>query len=138
MLGCIEGFIVSMSWSFFYKQQFVHLVTAHNIHNQCHLQCCLNQCLFSAQSAMFLLISIGLSWVMMIRFFSQKICCKFCPSMTIGSTTTLEPIQPSVEQNVLHSYGMDFGGGGFSLGYPLAKALEKMHDNCLDWYSYLY
>ena len=44
----------------------------------------------------------------------------------------------SVEQNVLHSYGMAFGGRGFSISYPLAKALEKMQDNCLDWYSYLY
>lgn len=44
----------------------------------------------------------------------------------------------SVEQNVLHSYGMAFGGGGFAISYPLAKALEKMQDSCLDRYSYLY
>lgn len=44
----------------------------------------------------------------------------------------------SVEQNLLHSYGMAFGGGGFAISYPLAKALEKMQDSCLDRYSYLY
>uniref|UniRef100_A0A0D6R5D6 Uncharacterized protein n=1 Tax=Araucaria cunninghamii TaxID=56994 RepID=A0A0D6R5D6_ARACU len=44
----------------------------------------------------------------------------------------------SVEQNVVHSYGMAFGGGGFAISYPLAKALEKMQDSCLDRYSYLY
>ena len=44
----------------------------------------------------------------------------------------------SVEQNVLHSYGMDFGGGGFALSYQLAKGLEKMQDSCLDRYLYLY
>lgn len=44
----------------------------------------------------------------------------------------------SVEQNVLHSYGMAYGGGGFAISYPLAKALEKMQDSCLDRYSYLY
>ena len=34
-------------------------------------------------------------------------------------------------QNILFSYGMAFGGGGFALSYPLAKALAKIQDDCL-------
>eukprot|EP01018_Ginkgo_biloba_P032236 Gb_23734 [translate_table: standard] len=44
----------------------------------------------------------------------------------------------SVEQNLVYSYGMAFGGGGFAISYPLAQALEKMQDSCLERYSYLY
>lgn len=44
----------------------------------------------------------------------------------------------SVEQNVVHSYGMAFGGGGFAVSYPLAAELVKVLDGCLDRYYALY
>lgn len=34
-------------------------------------------------------------------------------------------------QNILFSYNMAFGGGGFAISYPLAKELAKMQDSCL-------
>lgn len=37
-------------------------------------------------------------------------------------------------QNILFSYNMAFGGGGFAISYPLAKALAKMQDSCLERY----
>ena len=40
-------------------------------------------------------------------------------------------------QNILFSYNMAFGGGGFAISYPLAKALEKTQDSCLIRYFYL-
>ncbi|XP_062216081.1 uncharacterized protein LOC133916430 [Phragmites australis] len=44
----------------------------------------------------------------------------------------------SVEQNVMHSYGMAFGGGGFAVSYPAAAALAKAIDGCLDRYRLFY
>jgi hypothetical protein len=44
----------------------------------------------------------------------------------------------SVEQDVMHSYDMAFGGGGFALSYPLAERLVSMLDGCLDRYYYFY
>ncbi|CAL4921966.1 unnamed protein product [Urochloa decumbens] len=44
----------------------------------------------------------------------------------------------SVEQDVMHSYGMAFGGGGFAVSYPAAAALAKSIDGCLDRYVYFY
>lgn len=44
----------------------------------------------------------------------------------------------SVEQDVMHSYGMAFGGGGFAISYPLAAELAHMLDGCLDRYSNFY
>ncbi|KAL6649652.1 hypothetical protein ACP70R_013876 [Stipagrostis hirtigluma subsp. patula] len=44
----------------------------------------------------------------------------------------------SVEQDVMHSYGMAFGGGGFAVSYPAAAALAKAMDGCLDRYTYFY
>ncbi|PAN50400.1 hypothetical protein PAHAL_9G517400 [Panicum hallii] len=44
----------------------------------------------------------------------------------------------SVEQDVMHSYGMAFGGGGFAVSYPAAAALAKAIDGCLDRYVYFY
>ncbi|XP_010457107.1 PREDICTED: uncharacterized protein LOC104738639 [Camelina sativa] len=41
-------------------------------------------------------------------------------------------------QNLKFSYGMAYGGGGFAISYPLAKALEKMQDRCIQRYSELY
>lgn len=44
----------------------------------------------------------------------------------------------SVEQDVMHSYGMAFGGGGFALSRPAAAALAGVIDGCLDRYNYFY
>lgn len=44
----------------------------------------------------------------------------------------------SAEQNMVHSYGMAYGGGGFAISYPLAKALAKVQDDCLGRYPDLY
>ncbi|KAL8543592.1 hypothetical protein ACS0TY_004240 [Phlomoides rotata] len=41
-------------------------------------------------------------------------------------------------QNIYFSYGMAYGGGGFAISYPLAKALEKMQDRCIQRYPGLY
>eukprot|EP00257_Ricinus_communis_P026606 XP_025014020.1 uncharacterized protein LOC8274863 [Ricinus communis] len=44
----------------------------------------------------------------------------------------------SVEQDVMHSYDMAFGGGGFAISYPLAEKLVNILDDCLDRYYYFY
>ncbi|KAH7513892.1 uncharacterized protein LOC107430210 [Ziziphus jujuba] len=41
-------------------------------------------------------------------------------------------------QNIFFSYGMAYGGGGFAISYPLAKALVKMQDRCIQRYPGLY
>ncbi|XP_076883757.1 uncharacterized protein LOC143532651 [Bidens hawaiensis] len=41
-------------------------------------------------------------------------------------------------QNIYFSYGMAYGGGGFAISYPLAMALEKMQDRCIQRYPGLY
>ncbi|CAH9141423.1 unnamed protein product [Cuscuta epithymum] len=41
-------------------------------------------------------------------------------------------------QNIYFSYSMAFGGGGFAISYPLAQALEKMQDRCIQRYPWLY
>jgi hypothetical protein len=41
-------------------------------------------------------------------------------------------------QNIHFSYDMAYGGGGFAISYPLAKALEKMQDPCIQRYPGLY
>jgi len=41
-------------------------------------------------------------------------------------------------QNIFFSYGMAYGGGGFAISYPLAKALDKMQDRCIQRYPGLY
>ncbi|XP_042517568.1 uncharacterized protein LOC122091618 [Macadamia integrifolia] len=41
-------------------------------------------------------------------------------------------------QNIYFSYGMAYGGGGFAISYPLAKALERMQDKCIQRYPGLY
>lgn len=41
-------------------------------------------------------------------------------------------------QNIYFSYGMAYGGGGFAISYPLAVALEKMQDRCIQRYPGLY
>lgn len=44
----------------------------------------------------------------------------------------------SVEQNVVHSYTMAYGGGGFALSYPLAAELVRILDGCIDRYAAFY
>lgn len=44
----------------------------------------------------------------------------------------------SVEQDVMHSYDMAFGGGGFAISYPLAARLVNLLDGCLDRYFNFY
>ncbi|KAL9230998.1 hypothetical protein vseg_006276 [Gypsophila vaccaria] len=41
-------------------------------------------------------------------------------------------------QNIFFSYAMAYGGGGFAISYPLAVALEKMQDRCIQRYPALY
>lgn len=41
-------------------------------------------------------------------------------------------------QNIYFSYNMAYGGGGFAISYPLAVALEKMQDRCIQRYPGLY
>ncbi|XP_058105640.1 uncharacterized protein LOC131249093 [Magnolia sinica] len=41
-------------------------------------------------------------------------------------------------QNIYFSYGMAYGGGGFAISYPLAKALDQMQDRCIQRYPGLY
>ncbi|CAO2198552.1 unnamed protein product [Urochloa humidicola] len=40
----------------------------------------------------------------------------------------------SVAQNLMHAYGMAFGGGGFALSYPAAAELAGAIDGCIDRY----
>ncbi|EXB65282.1 hypothetical protein L484_025361 [Morus notabilis] len=44
----------------------------------------------------------------------------------------------SVEQDVMHTYDMAFGGGGFAISYPLAARLVNLLDGCLDRYYTFY
>uniref|UniRef100_A0A1J3ISF1 Glycoprotein-N-acetylgalactosamine 3-beta-galactosyltransferase 1 n=1 Tax=Noccaea caerulescens TaxID=107243 RepID=A0A1J3ISF1_NOCCA len=40
--------------------------------------------------------------------------------------------------NSYFSHNMGFGGGGIAISYPLAEALSRIHDDCLDRYPKLY
>ncbi|KAG7593762.1 hypothetical protein ISN45_Aa01g025490 [Arabidopsis thaliana x Arabidopsis arenosa] len=40
--------------------------------------------------------------------------------------------------NSYFSHNMAFGGGGIAISYPLAEALSRIHDDCLDRYPKLY
>ncbi|RDX83593.1 hypothetical protein CR513_35464, partial [Mucuna pruriens] len=44
----------------------------------------------------------------------------------------------SVEQNVALTYDMAYGGGGFAVSYPLAAALVKILDGCINRYAALF
>ncbi|KAG8376936.1 hypothetical protein BUALT_Bualt09G0115900 [Buddleja alternifolia] len=44
----------------------------------------------------------------------------------------------SVEQDVIHSYTIAYGGGGFAISYPLAAALVRILDGCIDRYAEFY
>ena len=40
--------------------------------------------------------------------------------------------------NAHFSHSMTFGGGGIAISYPLAEALSKFHDDCIERYPMLY
>ncbi|CAA6674444.1 unnamed protein product [Spirodela intermedia] len=44
----------------------------------------------------------------------------------------------AVVQNEKYSFDMAFGGGGFALSWPLARALARVLDSCLVRYAHLY
>lgn len=44
----------------------------------------------------------------------------------------------SLEQNLKMSFEMAYGGGGFAISFPLAKALARVLDSCLMRYPHLY
>ncbi|KAL6574691.1 hypothetical protein OROMI_011976 [Orobanche minor] len=44
----------------------------------------------------------------------------------------------SVEQDVVHSYTMAYGGAGFAISYPLAAELVRVLDGCIDRYAEFY
>ncbi|KAE8684796.1 ribulose bisphosphate carboxylase/oxygenase activase 1 [Hibiscus syriacus] len=44
----------------------------------------------------------------------------------------------SVEQDVIHSYNMAYGGGGFAISHALAAELVKVLDGCIDRYASFY
>ncbi|KAL6528674.1 hypothetical protein OROMI_029319 [Orobanche minor] len=44
----------------------------------------------------------------------------------------------SVEQDLVHSYTMGYGGGGFAISRPLAAALVGILDGCIDRYAEAY
>ncbi|CAK8566587.1 unnamed protein product [Lathyrus sativus] len=44
----------------------------------------------------------------------------------------------SVEQDVMHSFDMAFGGGGIAISYALAARLANIMDSCLHRYFYFY
>ncbi|XP_052172109.1 uncharacterized protein LOC127788029 [Diospyros lotus] len=44
----------------------------------------------------------------------------------------------SVEQDIVHSYKMAYGGGGFAISYPLAAELVRVLDGCIDRYAAAY
>ncbi|KAJ6418001.1 hypothetical protein OIU84_001398 [Salix udensis] len=50
----------------------------------------------------------------------------------IGSTSE------SHQQNIVYNYGMAYGGGGFAISYPLAKALANLQDRCIERYIQVY
>lgn len=44
----------------------------------------------------------------------------------------------SYEQNLMYSFEMAFGGGGFAISYSLGKVLARVLDSCLRRYGFLY
>ncbi|GFQ06523.1 beta-1 3-n-acetylglucosaminyltransferase lunatic fringe [Phtheirospermum japonicum] len=44
----------------------------------------------------------------------------------------------SVQQNMLHSYRMAYGGAGFAISYPLAAELVRILDGCINRYAEFY
>lgn len=44
----------------------------------------------------------------------------------------------SYEQNVMYSFNMAYGGGGFAISHSLARALARVLDSCLRRYGHLY
>jgi len=44
----------------------------------------------------------------------------------------------SYEQNLMYSFEMAFGGGGFAISFSLGKVLARVLDSCLRRYGFLY
>lgn len=44
----------------------------------------------------------------------------------------------SVEQDIVHSYTMAYGGAGFAISYPLAIELVRILDGCINRYADMY
>ncbi|KAI3972058.1 hypothetical protein MKW92_005439 [Papaver armeniacum] len=44
----------------------------------------------------------------------------------------------SVEQDMMHTYGLGFGGAGFAISYPLVMQLVEVLDACIYRYSYMH
>lgn len=47
-------------------------------------------------------------------------------------------VSESVEQAVVHSYSMAYGGGGFAISAMLAEELVRIFDGCLHRYASVY
>ncbi|GER49564.1 hypothetical protein STAS_26822, partial [Striga asiatica] len=47
-------------------------------------------------------------------------------------------VSESVEQDMVHSYTMGYGGAGFAVSYALAAELVRVLDGCIDRYSDFY
>ncbi|XP_051127353.1 uncharacterized protein LOC127248851 [Andrographis paniculata] len=47
-------------------------------------------------------------------------------------------ISESIEQDLVHSYTMGYGGAGFAVSYPLAAELVRILDGCIDRYAESY
>ncbi|CAI9098276.1 OLC1v1034896C1 [Oldenlandia corymbosa var. corymbosa] len=47
-------------------------------------------------------------------------------------------VSESVEQAIVHSYTMGYGGAGFAISYALAAELVKILDGCIDRYASFY
>ncbi|OMO86794.1 hypothetical protein COLO4_20924 [Corchorus olitorius] len=59
---------------------------------------------------------------------------KYDPSEMVYIGTPSE----SHSANSYFSHSMAFGGGGIAISYPLAEALSKFHDDCIERYPKLY
>ncbi|CAA6655028.1 unnamed protein product [Spirodela intermedia] len=57
---------------------------------------------------------------------------------TVFFPENLAAVLGNVEQDVLHSYGMAFGGGGFAVSIPAAAELTPVLDSCLERYNHFY
>ncbi|GFZ16452.1 transferring glycosyl group transferase [Actinidia rufa] len=60
------------------------------------------------------------------------------PDSRSGSLGSCPKRFGSRSPNIYFSYSMAFGGGGFAISYPLARALEKMQDRCIQRYPGLF
>lgn len=74
---------------------------------------------------------------MMIRCSLLIIWPWFWGNMIIIRCTILAKISERVEQALVHSYAMAYGGAGLAISYPLAAELVRVLDGCIDRYEEL-